>query len=241
MSESTLMTALLAFQAEVPRLTKDSTAKVTSQKTGGSYTYKFIELDSIIESIRPLLIKHGLVWRTFPCSDEQGRPALRYRLTHAESGQQEEDVMPLAIGRPDDPQVQGSAITYARRYAVTAVLDLQVGGDDDGAAAKRRAGSAQVPNGNGGARVSAPVAQQTEQMATAKQRGLINGKAAEKGLPPITLANIVLAASEAEIRDFDSQSEAEGWLRRALDRLPGRLVTPVLAGIDHADPEDIPA
>jgi hypothetical protein len=74
-------------------------------------------------------------------------------------------------------------------------------------------------------------------MATARQRGLINGRANEKGLPPTTLAGIVLAASESETREFDSQSDAEAWLKRALDRLPARLVDPIIERISQAPVE----
>jgi hypothetical protein len=46
--------------------------------------------------------------------------------------------MPLLLSK-NDAQGMGSAITYARRYALCAVLNLVADDDDDGARASRRA------------------------------------------------------------------------------------------------------
>lgn len=129
MSESStgLMPALLAVQKEAPKLLKSSEAKA------GSFSYTYADLATVMEAIGPLLTEHGLVWSTFPTIDEQGRPALRYRITHAETGESEQDTMSLMLAK-SDAQAQGSAITYARRYSITAVLNL-ISDDDDGRAA----------------------------------------------------------------------------------------------------------
>jgi hypothetical protein len=126
-----LAAALLAFQAEMQPLRKDK----SNPAFRGS---KYVGLDSIRDEIGSLLTRHGLVWQTFPTIDNDGRPALRYKLTHAPSGESEQDTMPLLLPRVD-PQGQGSAITYARRYSITAVLDLVADEDDDGNAASRPA------------------------------------------------------------------------------------------------------
>jgi hypothetical protein len=83
-------------------------------------------------------------------------------------------------------------------------------------------------------RPTAQPAQPTEAMASAKQRGLINGKAGEKELTPYTLANIVKVAAGQPAHEWESMGAAEAWLRRNLDRLPARLVDPVLEGIANA-------
>ena len=72
---------------------------------------------------------------TFPCQDAKSQPVLRYRLTHAATGEHIEDTMPLLITQPT-PQGMGSALTYARRYSLCAVLNLVADADDDGQAAK---------------------------------------------------------------------------------------------------------
>lgn len=113
--------ALVAFQAEMPTLPKDS--------TNPHFKSKFTSLDTIVERVTPVLTRHGLSWSTLPTIHE-GQPALRYRLAHA-GGDALEDTMPLLLDR-ENSQGLGSALTYARRYAVCAVLNLVADEDDDG-------------------------------------------------------------------------------------------------------------
>lgn len=230
-SKQNLWKALHAFQAEAPKLQKD--------KINPAFRSRYLSLDSLMEQVLPVLNKHGLLWVTAPNfqtltagGEARVEPNLNYRLIHAESGEETSGTVPLLLAKRD-PQGLGSAITYARRYALMAVLGLVADEDDDGAQASSRAG-------NGGARVTARPPQQTRGVASAKQRGLINARAAEKQLPPTDLAGIVLAATESPVREFDTQSEAEEWLRRAMDRLPATAVDGVLAGIDQADPQELP-
>lgn len=129
----TVYEALLAVQAEAPTLPKDKTVTVTTEK-GGSYKYSYAPLDSIVEKIGPLLQAHGLVWLTKPSGTREA-PTLDYMLMHPGSAQFIEGRMPLLLDRPS-AQALGSAITYARRYALCAVLNLVSDDDDDGRAAE---------------------------------------------------------------------------------------------------------
>jgi hypothetical protein len=74
---------------------------------------------------------------TFPESAEGGRPVLGYRLQHAQSGEKVGGVMPLLLTK-QDPQGLGSALTYARRYSLCAVLNLVADDDDDGNTASQK-------------------------------------------------------------------------------------------------------
>lgn len=89
--------------------------------------------------------------------------------------------------------------------------------------------------------VTAEPTKPTEKIATAKQRGLLNAKAAEKNLAPEDYASVILAAAESPVREFAGPDEALSFVNRSLDRLPARLVDLVLAGIEQADPQDMPA
>jgi hypothetical protein len=82
----------------------------------------------------------------------------------------------------------------------------------------------------------AAAVQQTERPANAKQRGLLNARAAEAGLCFSDFANVVLIASGQPTRTFESDGDAENWLKRALDRLPARLVDPILEEIKGVQP-----
>ena len=121
-----LLPALLAVQAEAPTLAKNA--------TNPHFKSKYAPLDTIVETVGPILAKHKLVWMTFPGRDEDGEPSLTYRLAHAPTGEVVEGSMPLLLSKRD-AQGQGSAITYARRYALCAVLNLVADDDDDGHAA----------------------------------------------------------------------------------------------------------
>lgn len=125
-----LAAALAAFQAEVPNVRKGQTANVASQK--GSYSYDYADLSDVTEATLPLLGKHGLAFSAMPTQDERGF-LLEYALTH-ESGDRLAGKYPLpAAATP--PQQLGSAITYARRYILTAITGVAPGGDDDDAQA----------------------------------------------------------------------------------------------------------
>lgn len=130
-----LAEALAAFQGEAPKLHKGNTAKVESKRTGRSYTYKYLDLADIVEVIQPVMARHGLSFSAFPATSPDGRPALRYTLRHA-AGDVESDLMPLMLPEGADAQALGSAISYGRRYALCAVLNLVADEDDDGAAAR---------------------------------------------------------------------------------------------------------
>ena len=119
---SDFLTALAAVQAEAPKLPKD--------KTNPHFNSKFTGLDTIVQTIGPLLTKHGLVWITKPGQSDRG-PTLEYRLVHVDTGEGEQGTMPLLLAKADS-QGLGSALTYARRYAICAVLNLVGDDDDDG-------------------------------------------------------------------------------------------------------------
>jgi hypothetical protein len=123
-----LLGAILAVQGEAPTLAKDA--------TNPHFKSKYTPLDTIVETIGPILYRHKLVWMTLPGRDERGEPALAYRLAHAPTGEVLEGSMPLLLSK-NDAQGMGSAITYARRYALCAVLNLVADDDDDGARAAR--------------------------------------------------------------------------------------------------------
>jgi hypothetical protein len=123
-----LAAALAAFQAALPRIGKDETADT------GSYTYSYADLASVSRAVLPVLAGHGLSFTAFPTVLD-GKFVLHYRLLHT-SGEAMEGVYPLAGG---NAQAVGSAITYARRYALCAVTGVAPDDDDDAAAATQEA------------------------------------------------------------------------------------------------------
>ncbi len=101
--------ALSAFQKNAPRITKDQEAKM------GTYSYKYADLASIWDKIRGPLSDNGLSIVQTPTSFS-GEAGLTTMLLHT-SGEWVEETMKL-VETQATPQGQGSAITYARRYAL---------------------------------------------------------------------------------------------------------------------------
>ena len=81
------------------------------------------------------LLDNGIWLTQITVPSEPGTVALLTKLTHAESGQYQTAVTLLPLQKPDC-QGAGSAITYARRYALTAMLGMVTEDDDDGEGAK---------------------------------------------------------------------------------------------------------
>jgi hypothetical protein len=142
---STLAQAFVAFQAEAPHIKLDG--------KNPHFNSKFATLAGIMDAVRPVLAKARPRRRAASVLRRHRRepaPRTPHRPSSHASGEREEDVMLLAIDRPG-PQAQGSALTYARRYAVLAILGLVGDEDDDAEGAEKEAAKFEAPKGvNGG-------------------------------------------------------------------------------------------
>jgi len=133
----TFAEALAKLQAALPDVGKGHTAEVET-KTGRKYSYTFADLADVTAAVMPKLAELGLSFSAMPTLSEDGRFVLRYLLRHT-SGDSDGGDYPLPDPTRASAQEIGSAITYARRYSLTAVTGLAPGGeDDDGKAASRK-------------------------------------------------------------------------------------------------------
>ena len=114
--------ALAQFQAEV--------RNPANTESNPFYRSKYAPLSDILNLARPLLSKHGLSVLQSPSGDGQN-VTVTTLITH-ESGEWIESE-PLTL-KADKATAQGagSAITYARRYALSAMLGISSEDDDDG-------------------------------------------------------------------------------------------------------------
>lgn len=128
---SNLAAALAAVQAVLPPIAKNARADVKSDK--GNYSYTYADLSVITPLILPLLGANGLSFSSRPTIMGEAF-VLHYSLAHT-SGDALEGVYPLPDPLRARAQEIGSAITYARRYALCAVTGIAPGDDDDDAAA----------------------------------------------------------------------------------------------------------
>lgn len=115
---SNLASALITFHVKCDKIKKDA--------TNPFFKSKYASLSNILEAIDIPLNESGLTFSQFPT----GENGLTSILIHAESG---EFMMSDYVMRPvkDDPQGKGSVITYQRRYALSAILGLNIEEDDD--------------------------------------------------------------------------------------------------------------
>lgn len=125
-SISTLAPALVAAQAEI--------AGVVKSASNPFFKSNYADLNSVILEIKPIFVKNGFAIIQFPVSDENGVGVLT-RVQHT-SGEFIEERFTLPLSKPD-PQQAGSAITYAKRYALKA-LGLMPDLDDDAEGAMYR-------------------------------------------------------------------------------------------------------
>lgn len=128
--------ALLQVQRKVPSFQRNA--------LNPHFKSRYTSLDTLLDSVLPLLQEEELLWRTYPCVTSEGKAGLRYKMTHVPSGESDEDVMALMIDK-GTPQAQGSGISYGRRYALVAYLNLVIDQDDDGNAATSAAKEATLP------------------------------------------------------------------------------------------------
>ncbi len=106
------------------------------QKTGINphFGNKYVPLEQLIEKVLPVLNEHGFALVQLPTVLD-GHPALETRLVHY--GGETVSATMLLLCAKDDPQGQGSAITYARRYSLMSLLGLSADQDDDAEATRR--------------------------------------------------------------------------------------------------------
>ena len=125
-SETTtrLTTALVKFQGQMLKVGKDS--------INPHFKNKYASLSTIIEATQKPLADCGLAVIQMP----EGENCLRTMLIH-ESGEFISESYKMTPQR-NDPQGLGSAITYQRRYALGAILNLNIDEDDDGNQASTR-------------------------------------------------------------------------------------------------------
>lgn len=123
--------ALSAAQAELQNPTKDKTAKMKgTSRSGKDYeiSYSYADIANVLTDVRPILAKHQIAL-TQSTAVAGGALILVTRLSHA--GQWIEGDYPVCqIG--GDHQEMGKAMTYARRYALTAMIGVAAEEDTDG-------------------------------------------------------------------------------------------------------------
>lgn len=208
-AEQWLRLSLSQAQAQFPPVRKLRTASVRSDRTGKTYSYRYADLSDVVSSVTRILSSHGLsVVQTF--RPEEGRLIMTTTLHHF-YGAEIRSELPLPDPLAMKPQEFGSAITYARRYALTSLLGIAAEEDDDGeaAAAAPAAKPAYTPvTGSGRARIwqaAREMAQRLEveeAQAAAAVAAMFEAMGFEKGQEPTQPAEAAMlqAISKWQVR-----------------------------------------
>ena len=117
--------ALAAFQAEVKDPARD--------KDNPYFKSKYVAIDGLLAAVRPILAKHGL--SVIQSTGGNGQDiSVTTEILHTSGEWIRTDALVLKAVKAD-PQGAGSAVTYGRRYSLSAALGVAWDDDDDGNAA----------------------------------------------------------------------------------------------------------
>lgn len=165
-----LAKALAVVQGKVQPVPKDA--------TNPHFRNRYASLDAIMETVRPLLAANGLAivqGGGAPVSNVDGAVtgvAVETMLVHT-SGEYVASTITLPLDK-GTAQAVGSAISYGRRYGVSALLALSTEDDDDGNAASAQRAARSEP-------ARAPLAAGNGASGTAHAKRMPFGK--HKGTP----------------------------------------------------------
>lgn len=205
--QAKLHAALATAQGQMTNPERNRTVHVRSEK--GSYTFDYATLDSIIDGARKALSSNGIAVSQALERGHDGQPVLVTRLLHKDGGTL---VTELPVDLPKGGRIQelGSLITYARRYALCAILNIAAEEDDDGTERK----AATAPKGQ------APRPQATQApdgSARAEyKRILAEMEAAEDA---INLAEVLLNNKDAILKVKAASEDGYQALMKAKDRI----------------------
>lgn len=122
-AEQAFNAALAQMQSQLP----------TVAETARGHNSNYAPLEKINEVVRPTLQKHGFAV-TFRTQQNDNAVEITAVLSHREGHHQETSlVLPLdSSGSKNAVQAIGSTISYGRRYALCALLNVSTGDDTDG-------------------------------------------------------------------------------------------------------------
>jgi hypothetical protein len=100
---------------------------IYKEDTNPFFKSKYASLPVILKGIKQPLTDNNLVFAQFPVNENE----LTTILIHTETGEYFKGTYKMTPSK-NDPQGQGSLISYMKRYALGAILGLSIDEDDDG-------------------------------------------------------------------------------------------------------------
>lgn len=149
---------------------------VGKSETNPFFKSKYASLATILTAIKEPLDGAGLVFTQFPTGENE----MTTTIIHPASGEWMSGTFKMTPSK-NDPQGQGSVITYQRRYALGAILGLNIDEDDDGNQASTPAPKAVINT--------------VKEVPEPKKRELMN-LLKEIGVDPLKLQDRIMIAEE---------------------------------------------
>ena len=114
--------ALIKAQSQMQGITKEG--------KNPAFKSKYVTLDSILDTLRPILTSNGLMLTQGSQQPETLQAVtVESRIIHT-SGEWIATTVTIPVTKPDAHGL-GSALTYGRRYSVSALLAISADEDDD--------------------------------------------------------------------------------------------------------------
>jgi len=126
------MTSSETIGAIAPSLIKAQSQMQGISKEGKNPAFKskYVTLDSILDTLRPILTSNGLMLTQGSQQPETMQTVtVESRIIHT-SGEWISTTVTIPVTKPDAHGL-GSALTYGRRYSVSALLAISADEDDD--------------------------------------------------------------------------------------------------------------
>jgi len=184
---------------------------------------KYANLESVIEAAHDALSANGLAVMQGPGPMDGNCITLTTRLVH-ESGEWIETDFSLPAGKMD-PQAAGSAITYARRYSLMAMLNMPAVDDDGEASMPRSTKPGEPKNPNVSVHPEGPDwwGAEGSGMSAAKAKAEGWGETLDGWLGAIPMLPTMEAWQKwCRDRDEDVKKLPKGWRVQLRDELENR-------------------
>lgn len=121
---------IIAIQSAICGLKKDT--------NNPFFKSKYMNLGSIVNALKPVLFENECYSSHKVDFNANDKPCLKTGIYYKDGTTLLECTSPLPVKDSNDPQKLGSAITYMRRYNLTALLEIEED-DDDGQKATQQA------------------------------------------------------------------------------------------------------
>ena len=118
----TVLKKLLLVQEAIPSVKKDS--------KNPHFKNTYASLESVLETVKPILHLHGLLLIQAIDATENGA-IIKTTIYDPETEEKIVSETPILYGKPNDPQSFFGGTTYSRRYAILSLLAIPTD-DDDG-------------------------------------------------------------------------------------------------------------